>query len=145
MISVGNPDHGHIIARHSGSVFNPAVDIVIARVHDGELRGGVIYNGYTGASINLHVWGRDSKWADRDMLYMTFHYPFIQLSCRKVFGQIPANNTQALDFDLKLGFKIEARIPEVFPNEDLIVVSMKREDCRWLKLRPSRALLKTGG
>lgn len=145
MIQLNNPDHGYIIASGAGVCFNPAVDMVIARVVDGTLRGGVIYNGYTGASINLHVWGRDSKWADRDMLYMTFHYPFEQLSCRKVFGQIPANNTHALDFDLKLGFKIEARIPEVFPDEDLIVVSMKREDCRWLKIRPSNALLRTGG
>lgn len=137
MILVGNPEHGHTIARHSGSVFNPAVDVVIARVHNGELMGGVIYNGYTGASINLHVYGIHPKWANKDMLWMTFHYPFVQLGCTKVFGQIPANNKHALDFDLKLGFKIEARIADVFPGEDLIVVSMRREECRWLGIRPS--------
>lgn len=145
MLVLNNPAHGYAIARGAGVAFNPEVDVVIARVTDGVLRGGVIFNGYTGASINLHVWGSDPAWADRDMLWITFHYPFIQLRCRKVFGQIPANNKHALDFDLKLGFKIEARIPEVFPDEDLIVVSMKREDCRWLKLKPSRAFLKTGG
>ena len=145
MLVLNDPNHGHAIARGAGVAFNPAVDVVIARVIDGVLCGGVIFNNYTGASINLHVWGRDANWADRDMLWITFHYPFIQLRCRKVFGQIPANNTAALDFDLKLGFKIEARIRDVFPDEDLIVVAMKREDCRWLKIKPSRAFLKTGG
>lgn len=137
MILVGNPEHGHTIARHAGSVFNPAVDVVIARVHDGEFRGGVIYNNYTGASINLHVYGVDPNWVNRDMLWIAFHYPFVQLGCKKVFAQVPANNTRSLDFELKLGFKIEARIADVFPDEDLIVVSMRREECRWLGLRPS--------
>lgn len=142
MIVIGNEEHGHAIAKGAGVSFNPAVDVVIARVVDGRLRGGVIFNGYTGASINLHAWGDDPNWADRDMLWITFDYPFRQLGCRKVFGQIPANNAHALEFDLKLGFKIEARIKDVFPDEDLIVVSMAREDCRWLKLRPSSAFSK---
>lgn len=145
MLVLNDHQHGHAIARGAGVAFNPAVDVVIARVVDGVLRGGVIFNNYTGASINLHVWGRDAGWADRDMLWITFHYPFIQLRCRKVFGQVPANNTAALDFDLKLGFKIEARIHDVFPDEDLIVVAMKREDCRWLKIKPSQTFLTTGG
>lgn len=139
MLEFNNPEHGRIIAAGAGVQFNSAVDIVIANVRNKVMTGGVIYNGYTGASINLHSYGIDPNWASRDMLWITFHYPFVQLGCRKLFGQIPANNSHALDFDLKLGFKIEARIKDVFPDEDLIVVSMVREDCRWLKLKPSRA------
>lgn len=141
MLEFNNPAHGFAIAEGAGVAFNPAVDQVIANVRNGRLAGGVIYNGYTGASINLHTYGSDPKWASRDMLWITFHYPFEQLGCRKMFGQVPANNAHALDFDLKLGFKIEARIKDVFPDEDLIVVSMVREDCRWLKIKPSRAFL----
>lgn len=143
MLVLNNPHHGHAIARGAGVAFNPAVDIVIARVIDGDLCGGVIFNNYTGASVSNHIWGRDEHWIDRDLLWISFHYPFIQLRCRKVFGQIPANNKRSLDFSLKIGFKIEARIREVFPDEDLIVVAMKREDCRWLKIKPSKAFLKT--
>lgn len=137
MIEFNNAEHGHLIAKHAGSIFNPVADTVISRVERGEFRGGVIYNNYTGASINLHVYGVYPDWVNRDMLWICFHYPFVQLGCKKVFAQVPANNTRSLDFELKLGFKIEARIADVFPDEDLIVVSMRREDCRWLKIRPN--------
>jgi len=142
MIVTNNPEHGHAVARGAGVTFNPAVDVVLARVVDGELRGGVIFNNYTGASINVHIWGKNPKWIDRDLLWMTCDYMFKQLGCKKVFAQIPANNKRSLDFSLNFGFKIEARIADVFPDEDLFVLSMLREDCRWLNLRPSKAFLK---
>lgn len=137
MIRFNNPDDGFTIAAAAGTVFNPAVDVCIARVEGEELYGGVLLNGYTGASINTHMAGFRQAWSNRDHLWVVFDYCFNQLGCKKVFGQIPANNQRALEVDLKLGFKIEARIQDVFPGgEDLIVVSMSREDCRWLKLKP---------
>lgn len=137
MIRFNHPDDGHAIAAQAGTVFNPAVDVVIAKFKEKSLRGGLILNGYTGASINMHVASFDRRWGSRDVLWVAFDYPFNQLGCKKVFGQIPANNIQALEFDLHLGFKIEARIKDVFPGgEDLIVVSMSRDECRWLDLKP---------
>jgi RimJ/RimL family protein N-acetyltransferase len=70
------------------------------------------------------------------MIWVCFNYPFVQLGCSKLFGQVPASNRKALEFDLKLGFIEEARVKDVFPDGDLIVIAMKREDCRWLKLKP---------
>ena len=69
------------------------------------------------------------------MLWITFDYPFNQLGVKKLIGQVPSSNLKALEFDKKLGFKEEARISDVFPDGDLIVLSMRREDCRWLKIR----------
>ena len=137
MIQMNNEDHGHVIAESAGVIFNPAADVVISHLDKGgELTGGVIYNGYTRASINMHVAAFSPRWGSRDMLWVCFDYPFNQLGCRKVFGQVPSKNDHALEFNLKLGFKIEALIPDVFPEDDLIVVSMSREDCRWLNLKP---------
>lgn len=116
--------------------FNPDCDVSIGRVEDGRLLGGVIYNDYTGASISIHVASFDPNWIDRAMLWVTFDYPFNQLKVNKLFGQVPASNAQALAFDLHVGFKIEARIKDVFPDGDLILVSMYRDDCKWLKMRP---------
>jgi hypothetical protein len=39
---------------------------------------------------------------------------------------------KALDFNRKLGFIEEARIAGVFRDADLVIMSMRREDCRWL-------------
>lgn len=111
---------------------------VIARVSDDgkKLLGGVIFREYTGVSIEAHLASYDPHWISRDMLWVCFHYPFIKMNCRKILGYIPSSNLKALEFDLKLGFKVEARIADVYPDADMILVSMRREDCRWLSVKP---------
>jgi RimJ/RimL family protein N-acetyltransferase len=136
MIVFGNIAHGHAIAVASGTTFNPEVDRVIARVENGQLLGGVTYQGYTGASIQMHMAGFDEHWANRDVLWVAFDYPFNQLGCKKVFGQVPETNARALEIDLKLGFKIVAKVEDVFPDGACYVLALAREDCRWLKLKP---------
>jgi RimJ/RimL family protein N-acetyltransferase len=133
LITAGNIEHARAIAKAAGCFFNPECDHVISREEDGKLLGGVIFTGYTGASIGIHTASFDPRWINKDMLWITFDYPFNQLGVKKLFGQVPSGNLRALEFDLKLGFIEEARIPEVFPGEDLVVLSMRREDCRWLK------------
>ena len=135
-IEFNNLEHGFAIAEASGTNFNPNIDQVISVTSEGNLLGGNLYTGYTGASIHLHMAGFAPNWASRDFLWVAFDYPFNQLGCKKVFGQVPETNTRALEIDLKLGFKIEARIEDVFPDGACLVLSLAREDCRWLKLKP---------
>lgn len=136
MITFNAIEHGYRIAKAAGCTFNPEVDQVISLTSEGKLLGGNILQGYTGASIQMHTAGFAPRWATRDFLWCTFHYAFEQLGCRKVFGQVPESNTRALEIDQKLGFKIVARIDDVFPDGACIVLALAREDCRWLKLKP---------
>lgn len=135
-ILINNKVHGDRIAEAAGTCFNLRVDQCVSRTRDGKLLGGVIYSGFTERSISLHMAGFAPKWANRDMIWACFHYPFIQLGCQKIFGQVPANKPETLELDLKLGFKIEACIKDVFPDGDLFVLSMYRDECRWLELKP---------
>jgi RimJ/RimL family protein N-acetyltransferase len=139
MIAAGNIDHAYTIAKAAGCIFNPAVDRAISRTRDGKLLGGVIFQDYNIASISIHVAGFASHWLNNDMLWISFDYPFNQLGVTKLIAQVPSCNRKALEFDLKLGFKEEARIADIFPDGDLLVLSMRREDCRWLKLKPRGA------
>jgi RimJ/RimL family protein N-acetyltransferase len=136
VIIINNTAHGYAISEACGVVFNPAVDQVVARVKDGALLGGIVYQGYTGASIQMHTAGFAPNWANREFLWAIFDYPFNQLDCRKVFGQVPETNVRALEIDLKLGFKIVAKIDDVFPDGACYVLALAREDCRWLNLKP---------
>jgi hypothetical protein len=136
MIVFNDINHGHTIAVASGTSFNPLSDTCIARVDDDFLLGGVIFQNYTGHSIGLHVAGFVPDWINRDMLWVTFDYPFNQLGCKKLFGQVPETNSKALEFDLKLGFKIITKIDDVFSDGALFVVALDRDDCRWLKMKP---------
>ena len=136
MIEFSNHEHGYRIASAAGCIFNPACDQVISITSQGKLLGGNVLTGYTGASIHLHTAGFAPRWATRDFLWVAFDYPFNQLGCKKVFGQVPEYNKQALEIDLKLGFKVVARIEDVFPDGACLVLALAREDCRWLNLKP---------
>ncbi|MCK1742169.1 GNAT family N-acetyltransferase [Bradyrhizobium sp. 139] len=133
MITAGNIEHARAIAKEAGCHFNPECDVVMSREENGKLLGGVIFTGYTGASIGLHVAGFDPHWINRDMLWITFHYPFEQLGVQKITGTIPTGNPKAVLFNRKLGFVEEARIADIFPDGDLLIMSMRKENCRWLK------------
>jgi RimJ/RimL family protein N-acetyltransferase len=140
MITIGVEDHGRRIAKTAGMFFNPECDQAVVRIEKGELLGGVIYQNYTGASIRMHVAGFAPRWIDKDMLWMAFHYPFEQLGVNKVLGYVHSTNLKALDFNRKLGFKEEARIEGVFRDADLVIMSMRREGCRWLKRGQRRGI-----
>lgn len=137
MIHFDNLIHGRKIAETSGTSFNAEVDTVISRSVRGQLAGGVVYKDYTGKSIAMHVASFMPNWINKDLLWVCFHYPLVQLDCEVVFGPVPSTNRRALEFDRKLGFKEVARIADVFPDGDLVVLKMHREDCRWIKLQPS--------
>lgn len=128
--------HGHTIARYAGTSFSPESDAVVAHTLGGKLLGGVVYKDYTGASVTMHVAGFSPRWIDKDMLWVAFHYPFVQLGCERVFGQVNENNTHALEFDRRLGFKEIVRIPGVYPDGAMVLMGMERPHCRWLDIKP---------
>lgn len=139
MIVVNNPMHGHIIAEEAGAFFYPARHQVVARESSqGELLGGSVYTNYTGKSIAMHVASFKPNWINGNLLYATFWYPFIQLGVSKIIAQVPSYNERALSFDLGIGFKHEYTCKDTFPEGDTHVLSMYKDDCRWLKLKPRR-------
>lgn len=138
MIHVGNDAHGRQVMKAINSIFSPVTMQVISRDEKGELYGGVIYENYTGVngSVLAHVAGFRPNWLNRDMLYIMFDYPFKQLGCRAVFLQVPESNGPSLKFAKSLGFKEYLLIEDVFPNDNMILLKMKADDCRFLNVKP---------
>lgn len=132
-----------LLAEDIGIPFFVGRDHCITRVgKSGQMLGGVIFSEFTGASVCIHVHGYTGNWISKDMLWVTFHYPFEQLGVNMLLGKIDSSNTHALTFNRKLGFKEVARVPGVYPTGALVIMSMCRPDCRWLALRPK--ILRTG-
>jgi hypothetical protein len=100
--------------------------------------GGVVYKDWTGngGSISMHVAGIRHRWINRSMLWVCFDYPFNQLQVKKIFGPVPSYNKVAYEFDKHLGFQDEATIRGVYPDGDLMLLSMRREECRFLDMPP---------
>lgn len=138
MICFNIPEHGYQISKLAPCLFVPGQTPVISRVtHEGKLLGGVVYDNYVPtASIGAHIAGFAPNWLNNDLLWAIFDYPFNQLGVRTIFGQVQASNTKALAFDLRLGFNEVVRIGDVYPDGDLVLLKMQRQDCKWLKLVP---------
>jgi hypothetical protein len=128
-----NTEHGRLIAEAIPRCYNPSTDAVISHVDKtGELLGGVIYDGFTGNCVFMHQAGFSKLWLSRAMLWAVFDFPFNVMGVAKVAGTIPSSNETLLEFNKKLGFKEEARIKDAYKNGDMIVLTMSREECRWL-------------
>ena len=102
----------------------------IGRVRNGQIICGVIVECHNGASAGMHVAGV-GNWLNREFLRFVFDYVFRQLNLAVVYGTVPSENAQARRFDEHLGFKEAARIKDATPGGDMIIYTMRREDCRY--------------
>jgi RimJ/RimL family protein N-acetyltransferase len=136
MIVFNDITHGEVIANRCGFMeYNSKWDKCFSVTNrEYTLLGGVILTRYTGkgGSIAMHVAGFHPKWLKRDFIWTVFQYTFEVLGCNKVFGEVPAQNKRALQFDLKLGFSVENMVRDVFPDGHLYLLAMYKDECRWL-------------
>lgn len=101
--------------------------------HDGELVAGVVYEGYNGHNVWMHVaiTGR----LNREYIRYCFHYPFVELGCSRVSGYVEASNVAARRFDEHLGFQQEAVLSGAASDGgDVILYVMHKKDCRYVPL-----------
>lgn len=101
---------------------------------DGELVAGVIYEGYNGHNVWMHVAAVPGKrWMNKAYLRAAFAYPFLQLGCSRVSGYVEAWNMEARQFDEHLGFQQEAVLSGAASDGgDVILYVMRRELCRYV-------------
>jgi hypothetical protein len=109
---------------------NPAIGLEV----DGELKVGIYYDGYTGASVCMHSRCDDPTAPDRRFYATIFHYPLVQMGCKRVTGLVSTANQAARSIDEKLGWQLETTISDYFPDGDGLVYKMTKDTCRWLKL-----------
>ena len=100
---------------------------------DGELIGMAAYNNVTPVLCQFHVTSKTPYWVTRDLLYKMFDYPFNKLKVKVILAPICKDNEKSLNFGRKLGFRQVADIPYAHPDGDLIVMAMKRDQCKWLQ------------
>ena len=140
MIRFNDPDAIRAISEATTVPFVPTHHQCIARFDDaGNLLGGVLFTDYNVASIQIHVASFRHRWIDRELLWITMDYPFNKLGVKKLIGLVRESNKAAIDFDLHLGFTIEARIPDVFPDCGMVILGMYKSDARrYLEMRLPR-------
>lgn len=100
----------------------------------GKQVAGAVFERCTGTNCFVHL-AVDSLplGAGKTFLWFIFYYPFVQLGCSTLTGIVESTNTKAVKLDLKVGFREVGRVPGGCPDGDLLILSMRREDCRYLQ------------
>lgn len=100
---------------------------------DGELVAVIVYDTFSDCDCNMHVASDGSAhWLTRAALAGIFAYPFIQLGYCRVTSQIGTKNTRSLRFCEHLGFEREGYRRRAMKDDDLHVMGLLRENCRYI-------------
>jgi len=124
---------GKWVCERTGGTFTQGDCIAIGLEQDGKLIAGVLYDHYNGKSIAMHVAGEGKRWLNREYLWFCFNYVFEQAGVSKVLGMVSSANEQALKFDRHLGFVHEATIKDACKDGDLLILTMTKDQCQWLR------------
>ena len=107
----------------------------IGQQKDGNLVAVVGYCGFRSKSCVCHIASVGENWMSKDFLWAIFDYPFNKLGVSVILGQVCGSNESALKLNRHLGFKVIAEIPDAHMDGDLVIMAMRREDCRWLDIK----------
>lgn len=118
------------IAKHNKTVLGDINDGYIGLDKDGDLVAVVHYEKYMVGSVTCHI--AISGRINRQFLWFIFYYPFEQLKVKKILAPVQSTNERALKFDKHLGFELEHVIQDAGINCDLHLLSMTKEQCRFI-------------
>ena len=116
-----------------GNDVYPQETMCIGQEKDGELIAVVGYNNFTEKLCQIHVASTDVYWLNKDLLFAIFDYPFNKVKVNVILAPICKDNVKSLNLCRKLGFEKVADIPYAHKDGDLIIMSMKRNQCKWLQ------------
>ncbi len=141
-LRINAPGAGDWVMQRVGGAFVPGWDHTVSSHQNGRQVGGFALCSFLGASITAHMAGEAPGWCTPTLLWMVFDYAFNQLRCLKVLAPVRSDNSKALAINLRGGFRLETVVRDVYaPRVHMMVLSMKRETCPWLRVdRRARAL-----
>jgi hypothetical protein len=131
LIVIGEHVCHWVAQRTGGEYFGGGQGIGWTR--DGELVGGVLVDNSTGRSVQMHCAGIGGHWLSKSLLRYSFHYVFNELQVHKAIALVDSTNVEALRLDRHLGFVQEAVITGTGRHGDTIILSMTRDQCRYLE------------
>lgn len=100
---------------------------------DGELVAVVVFDNFSAVDAQMHIASDGTgQWMSKTLLLAAFSYPFVQLRLNRVTGVVPAKKTEAIAFDEHLGFVREGYCPKSLPDDDIVILGMLRETCRFI-------------
>ena len=95
--------------------------------------GVVVMDNWTDSSCQAHIAIDNPFCIKAGLLTEVSKHVHIICNRKYIFGLVPASNTKAHKFDVKIGFKEVARIPDAYSEGvDYIVLRMDKKNNPWL-------------
>jgi L-amino acid N-acyltransferase YncA len=117
-----------------GMQFSPYATFIGQEI-DGEVKAVVAFDNVLDKSCMMHTAAIVPNWISKDLLWACFDYPFNILKVKVILASVASTNTEALRLDRHLGFVDKAYIEDAHIDGDLVILAMRRENCRWLDIK----------
>ena len=134
VVVTDNQDH---LRAWLGRIINeklPENATCIGQEKDGSLVAVIGYCGFRDKSCQMHVGSIGENWISKNLLWAAFDYPFNKLGVKVILATVASTNKEALKLDRHLGFVDKAYIEDAHEDGDLVILAMRRENCRWLDI-----------
>ena len=109
----------------------------IGQEKDGNLVAVIGFTSFIANACAMHIASVGENWMSRDLLWACFDYPFNKLEKKVILATLDASNEEAVKLNRHLGFKKEVVIKDAHETGDLMIMTMRKEDCKWLRIRTS--------
>lgn len=96
-----------------------------------KLVAGVVYDHYTETCVTATI-AVEKKVLPRQLVRAMFRYPFEQLGVSKIIVYINDANKASVKLATKLGFAIEGKIKDVYPDGSMLIMGLPKANCVWL-------------
>ncbi len=124
-----------VASRIEGMTYYPGTASAIARVKNGKIVAGVLYQDHNGPNVFCHI-RIDRGGMSKRFVSIIFDYPFKQLNAKRITALVAESNAASRRLVEHLGFELEAILQDAHPDGDLRVYKMTADKCRWLKELP---------
>ena len=117
-----------------GMQFSPYATFIGQEI-DGKVKAVVAFDNILDKSCQMHTAAIVPNWISKDLLWACFDYPFNKLGVKVILASVASTNEEALKLDRHLGFVDKAYIEDAHLDGDLVILAMRRENCRWLGIK----------
>jgi RimJ/RimL family protein N-acetyltransferase len=125
---------GRWISERNDHKYIPDFGTYIGLENNGKIVAVAGFDTYYGESVQTHL-AIDGR-INREFLWFIMYYPFDQLGVKKVIAPIRSNNQKSIRFVKHLGYELEARIKNVYPDADLLFFSALSKNKKYDRVSP---------
>lgn len=132
-VTAGHAEAFGWIEARTGCVLTRNARAIQALDVSGRIRGVIAYDCWTESGVQAHM-AVDSPVVWRSLLRPAFAYPFVECGRTLLLGIIPADNAKSCAMAKRLGFRESYRVVDGWSTgTDLVLMQMRRHECRWLE------------